>query len=156
MLTAHLPAGYILSRAVKRSGGGVTAAILLGSVLPDLDLIWFYLIDDRAIHHHRYWVHAPGFWAIATVPLLAVASRLDLMALALGLLAAIFLHILLDSVAGGVMWHWPISDTLFQMIDVPATRSHFILSFIFHWTFLLELAIWATALILFTASHRRT
>lgn len=65
MLTAHLPAGYCLSRVTGTSLPGALPVMLLFSVLPDFDLLWFYLVDNRSIHHHRYWVHIPAFWLVA-------------------------------------------------------------------------------------------
>jgi hypothetical protein len=146
MITAHLPAGYLLARALPPRPG-LVATVLAASVLPDLDLAWFYLVDDRAFHHHRYWVHVPGFWALVAVvvlpPLRLFAPRLFPYAVAA--LAAILLHLVLDSVAGSIMWLWPFSDRLHALVEVPATRSHWVLSFLTHWTVLLELAIWAAA-----------
>lgn len=146
MLIAHLPAGYLLARA-SRAQGLAMAAVLAGSVLPDLDLIWFYLIDDRAFHHHRYWVHAPGFWlmgALVALPLLR-AFRPGWLRPALVFLAAIFLHLVLDSLGGGIMWAWPLSTDLYRLVTVPATQPHWVASFILHWTFLAELVITAAA-----------
>lgn len=64
------------------------------------------------------------------------------------------LHILLDSIAGGIMWLWPISTELHALTTVPPTQSHWIGSFLLHWTFLLELVIWAAALILLIRRRR--
>ena len=63
MLIAHLPSGYLLGRGAGAKGR-LMAAALAGSVFPDLDMIWFHLVDHGAIHHHRYWMQAPGFWLI--------------------------------------------------------------------------------------------
>lgn len=146
MITAHLPAGYILARSLKQAPWVLTAA-LAGSILPDFDLLWFYFIDDRAIHHHRYWVHAPGFWAMVAGPALALtwygAPRLIRAVGAFFL--ALTLHIILDTIAGGIMWQWPFNTRLISWITVPATHNHFILSFLTHWTFLLELCVWIVA-----------
>ncbi|MEM7440904.1 MAG: hypothetical protein AAF393_14995, partial [Pseudomonadota bacterium] len=60
-------------------------------------------------------------------------------------LAGIALHCLLDTLTGGIMWAWPISGDLINLITVPATQSHWLLSFLVHWTFLAELAISAVA-----------
>lgn len=153
MITAHLPAGYVLGRTAQRYGVNrwLMLAALVGSVLPDFDLIWFYLVDDRAIHHHHCWVHIPGFWAPV-----AVATLLSLRMWAPNWLpparvffVAIFLHLILDSIAGSIAWAWPFSDHLFEFVQVPATQSHFIWSFILHWTVSFELMIWALAIFLF-------
>jgi inner membrane protein len=148
MLIAHLPAGYITARVVGVQAGWPLAAALLGSVLPDFDLFWFYLVDDRAVHHHRYWVHAPGFWAISAVVALVVL-RGQARWTAILFFAAVFGHLVLDSIGGGIMWLWPFSDRLFSLIEVPATQSHWVLSFILHWSFAAELAVIGLALWLF-------
>jgi inner membrane protein len=71
VITAHIPLGYILSRAAGWQGAVVGAAII-GAAWPDLDLIWFYLIDDRTFHRHHYWVHVPAFVLPASMALLAL------------------------------------------------------------------------------------
>jgi inner membrane protein len=145
MLTAHLPSGYLLGRAISRTGPGVMAATLVGSVLPDLDIFWFYFVDRGAYHHHHYWPHIPAVWAgiaLLTLPILAFRGRL---ALGLAFFAAILVHLILDTIAGGVNWAWPYSDSLFAFVEIPATYSHWVISFVLHWTFLLELLIWAVA-----------
>ena len=152
MILAHLPSGYVLARLAGQPRGLPMAAALAGAVFPDLDLIWFYLIDDRAFHHHRYWVHAPGFWLIVAALALPLIRRFFphfLLPSAL-FLAAIFLHIVLDTLAGSIMWLWPSSDQLYALVEVPATRSHWILSFLTHWSVLAEVALilWAAVLFL--------
>ena len=156
MITAHLPSGYITGRALAPSGPMLWAAIL-GGILPDLDLIWFYLIDGLAFHHHHYWVHIPGFWAfvaLVTLPALAILRRAWLPA-ALAFFAGLTVHLLLDSIAGDIKWLWPLSDQFLHLVDVPARQSHWILNFILHPVFLAELAIWATALWLWFGQTER-
>lgn len=150
MLIAHLPSGYLLARAA-RARGLAMAAVLSGAVAPDFDMLWFHLIDHRAFHHHKYWVHAPGFWgmlALVALPLIR-ALRPSLFTPALLFLAAVFLHLFLDSLGGGIMWLWPLTTELYQLVTVPATHSHWVLSFILHWTFLAELVITGAAALLF-------
>lgn len=110
------------------------------------------MIDDRVFHHHRYWVHAPCFWLILGAVALPLIRRFAprLLLPAVLLLAAVFLHILLDTLAGSIMWLWPFSDRLYALVEVPPARSHWILSFLTHWTVLAELALilWAAVLFL--------
>ncbi|GLQ34865.1 metal-dependent hydrolase [Amylibacter marinus] len=150
MITAHLPSGYVLGRVLGANASLAMGVVVLGAIFPDFDLAWFYWVDERAFHHHRYWVHAPWFWVmvgIIGVPTLAMISR-KVLRLGLLFMCGVFLHILLDSIAGGIMWLWPWVGTLYQLVTVQPTHSHFILSFMAHWTFLLEIAIWVTALLL--------
>jgi len=155
MITAHLPSGYLLSRAA-RWRGPVMLAALVGAVWPDIDLFFFYFVDDRALHHHRYWVHAPAFVLVVSLALLVLtrwrwSSQFPL---AVAFCGAWGLHILLDSLAGDIMWLWPFSTQLFALFTVPAIHENWIVSFLLHWTFLAELAIWATTLTLLIQSRR--
>jgi inner membrane protein len=148
MLIAHLPAGYITARVAGQQRGPLLWAALIGSVFPDFDMIWFLFVDHGAVHHHKYWVHAPGFWVIFAaiiLPFLAKPAR----NVAMMFVAAVLIHIALDTHAGGVMWLWPLSDHLYTVVTVPATQANWVLSFILHWTFLAELAVFAIAAVLF-------
>lgn len=156
MIFAHLPAGYILSRAVKARSGPVFWAALLGSVFPDFDMLWFHLVDHASVHHHRYWVHIPGFWAvIAAICLPALAQfRPRAFLPAAVFFASIMLHLVLDSFGGGILWLWPFSTQLYSLITVPPTHTNWVLSFLLHWSFLAEIAIIAAALWLFFTRKR--
>lgn len=145
MLTAHLPSGYVLARSTDPGIRWLMPAALIGAVLPDLDMLFFHFVDGGRIHHHRYWVHVPAFWvAIATVSL-AVLARTRWFATGIVFFAAIFLHMLLDTISGGIMWAAPFNDHLYTLVTVPPTQDHWIASFLLHWTFLLEVMIWGLA-----------
>jgi hypothetical protein len=145
MLTAHLPSGYVLARSLPPHVPYLLPAALLGAVLPDFDMIWFHLVDNRAIHH-RYWVHIPAFWLAVALPTLLILRRGKWFATALVFFGAIFMHLILDSLSGGILWGAPFSDRLMSLTTVPATRSHWVWSFVFHWSFAAELLIWAAAI----------
>ena len=155
MLTAHLPAGYCLARAVGGNVPLMLPAALLGAVAPDIDMIFFYLIDGGAVHHHGYWTHIPFFWLALTVVVLPILGRTRYLAAGIGFFSAVLLHLSLDSIAGSIMWLYPFSDRPLKLATVPPTRSHWIWSFVFHWTFAFEIAIWLTALALWTTRTRR-
>jgi inner membrane protein len=140
VIVAHQPAGYLLARATQNPRGPLLSAALAGAVFPDLDIFWFHFVDHGSIHHHRYWVHAPGFSVLIGLPALLIL-RAQARAIAAIFLASIMIHLVLDSIGGGIMWLWPFSDHLYSLITVPATRGHWVLSFVLHWSFLLELMI---------------
>jgi hypothetical protein len=123
-------------------------AALLGAVFPDFDMLFFHFVDGGRIHHHRYWVHIPVFWLVVAAVTLPVLARFGHAATGLVFFAAVLLHLLLDSIGGGIMWLYPFNDTLYELVTVPATRSHWIWSFMLHWTFALEVMIWIGALLL--------
>ena len=154
MILAHLPSGYLLGRLWLRRNprqARVMGACLLGAIAPDLDLIWFYFIDNRAFHHHRYWVHIPGFWvivALVALPLVRLFAR-NWFRPALAFLSAILLHLVLDTLTGGILWGWPFSNHLYTLVTVPAAYANWVLSFLLHWTMLAELGIIMMALLLY-------
>lgn len=151
MLIAHLPAGYLLTKAWPRKGRVLTVAALIGAVFPDLDLLWQNFIDHGWFHHHEYWVHIPAFWAMigaVVFPALAWKARYAL-PVATVFFAAIALHLLLDALVGGIAWLWPATNELFVLVEIPLVRTHWIWDFLFHWTFLAEIAIWLVAAALF-------
>ena len=157
MLVAHLPSGYVLARIWPSAPPLATGAALIGSVFPDFALIFFYFIDDRAFHHHRYWVHVPAFWAVTAamvLPLIAWIAR-PFLGTAMIFFAAILLHLVLDTIAGGIMWAAPFSTELFVLVEVPSQYPNWIMSFLFHWTFLLEIVVWVEATWLFLSERFR-
>ena len=156
MIIGHLPSGYILGRVLRVGTPALMFACVLGAIFPDFDLLFFYLVDDRAFHHHKYWVHAPGFWLIicaVVIPVLWFAAR-SWLSLFGAFVLGNFLHVLLDSIAGGIMWAWPYSNDLISLVTVQPTHSHFILSFMAHWTFWLEITLWIFAVTLFFKGRR--
>lgn len=153
MLTAHLPSGYVLARALPRRRPWQMPAALLGAVLPDLDMLWFHFVDHGQWHHHRYWPHIPLVWLGIALASLALPTAWR--GAVLVFFAAIFLHLALDTISGGILWAWPFSDHLFALVTIPPHQAHWVLSFVLHWTFGLELALWAVALWLGIARRTR-
>ncbi|MBI5654037.1 metal-dependent hydrolase [Candidatus Uhrbacteria bacterium] len=155
MFIAHLPAGYLLTRWLQQRLK-TTEYLWIGlaaSILPDSDLVYFYFIDNRQTLHHEYWIHLPIFWltvwiAVLVVNLLAKSRKLSIVSTIF--LANIFLHLILDTFAAGILWLYPLWDKSFVLIDVPARYSSWVENFIFHWSFLVEILIfiWASAVLL--------
>jgi len=120
MFIAHLPAGYVGSKLLfsRFEHYGVKQKDFLwagisGAIVPDLDLLYFYLLDHRQHHHHSYFTHFPILWAclvlISTAWLAWGKSK------ALAVLTAIFslngmFHMVLDTVVGDIWWFAPFVD----------------------------------------------
>jgi inner membrane protein len=112
MLIAHLPAGYLLARRVAprlaATAGDARRLMAVGmaaSVFPDIDLVYFYLIDGRQTLHHDYWTHIPAFWpaaTLATAGLLWLARAKIPWREFLVFVTGIFLHLALDTATGGI------------------------------------------------------
>jgi len=168
MFIAHIPGGYLLTKAILRKKGLPLAPYLafmvlgmLGSTFPDIDLFYFYLIDDQENNHHHYWTHIPLMWALffaGLYGLLKLIGRGRHHALALAIFAAnIFTHMILDTVAGGIMWQYPWSDTMFSFVTIPDMGYRpAALNFFMNWTFLLELAIVLTSIAVFLRTDAKT
>ena len=145
MFVAHAPAGYLLTRGLR-----LRAPLwlgLLGSVFPDLDMLYFYLLDDRQHLHHSYWTHIPAFW---------VAMWLTGLALTHGrarkfrpwvhlFVASVLLHLALDTVCGGIRWLAPLSTDSFRLFRVTTRHGWWVANFLLHWTALFEVVILAAS-----------
>jgi LexA-binding, inner membrane-associated putative hydrolase len=155
VFVAHLPAGYIASKLLYRrcnpfeiSYPAFMLAGMLGSIVPDIDLAWFYLVDQRQHNHHSYFTHYPSFW----LALLAVscawygeAERRGNAALWCNFALNGFIHMFLDSFVGGIRWFAPYLDDSFSLAKVAAVYQPWWLNFLLHWSMLFEGAIilWA-------------
>ncbi len=157
MFIAHLPAAYLIARPLRNRfwSAGAMVAFLIGSVAPDLDMIWFYLVDGRATHHHDYLTHRPAIWLGLLFLMLLLERRWPrLSPIKWGALGCL-LHLALDSIAGQINWGWPIGDWRVTLVHVSATHDHWIKSFAAHWTFQTEILITTCAAILLARTHRR-
>ncbi len=158
MFIGHLPGAYLVFRTAAPNLGKLAfAAAMLGAVAPDIDMLWFYLVDDRGHHHHSYLTHRPIIWAgilLAGIMIHVWASRTGTFLTFFG--AGGLVHMVLDSITGEVAWLWPFSDATHPLVIVQATHSHWILSFLNHWTFKVEILITVIALIVFVVTWRRS
>lgn len=81
-------------------------AFLIGSIAPDIDMLLFYFLHDRQMHHHEHLTHRPALWIGILIAGLMLRSRVAsgtggvLVALSLGAV----LHVALDSIAGRINW----------------------------------------------------
>ncbi len=158
MFIAHLPSGYIMARVFYKKINTVPCSwcwflffCLFGAIAPDLDLIYFYLWDQQAHHHHRYWSHYPIIWFGLVVLMCFLQKFFSAKNIVLYVFVFFLcgcLHLLLDSVVGDIWWAAPFVDQPFALATVPAVFSPWWLNFIVHWSFLLEILItgWAVYL----------
>lgn len=152
MLLAHLPAGYLLSSAMARGQDvrGIFWLGLLGSIFPDLDMLYFYLIDERAHSHRTYLTHLPVFWLCVTFAAAALCGVMQRQKLTLGckvFLANIWLHLLLDTTMAPVYWFAPFSDTgiRFYTLELNRMFDFWAFNYLMHPFFACELIIMLAA-----------
>ncbi len=165
MFIAHLPAGFLASHCIVHTqrltgpaANRVFALGMLGSVLPDFDMFYFYTLGGQEHSHHSYWTHIPSFWLACGVLALMVVTLRGQHEARLGIsafLAGIATHLLLDTPWGGIRWFYPFDAQYVRFITVPARYEWWIANFIGHWTFLVELAIVAAAALAHRSRRRR-
>lgn len=153
MVFAHLPAGYLIARAVMVRIGprpGLLLAGMAGGVFPDVDLLYGALLDVSWVNHHQYWTHKPFVWLVTwlVVELLGGLSPRRIRAvlpLARVFLLAVLGHLLLDTFTGIIWWTWPWVDQPYTLAGISDRYELPLLNHLYHWTFALELAIVALA-----------
>lgn len=152
MFLAHIPAGYVVSKTLLshfREEQSKTKWLmclgLLGSVLPDIDMFYFYLIDKQQHGHHSNWTHIPSYWiALLGISCLAAAiykSR-TLVVTSRIFITCVLLHLVLDSFTGGdIKWLHPFNHSYLSICSIPAENCYWIWNHLLHWTASVELLI---------------
>lgn len=150
MFIAHIPTGLGLARIISGRPLDLSIAVvaIIGAIFPDFDLIRFYLFDNHQRHHHDYWTHIPGIWLLIIFSwgLICRLVERPFGVLPTVFFAAVFSHLVLDTMAGEIEWLWPFFDKGFHLLTVPASHAKWYLSFLMHWTFLVEIFISLAAL----------
>ncbi len=155
MIIGHLPLGYISTKiitakwpnnSVKRRA--FIIAGLLGSIIPDFDMIYFYLFDNCQHHHHTYWIHIPFYWCIIlglSILVLWFTKKEYLPFLSIfGI--NIFIHLFVDTIVGDIWWLYPLLNKPYSLFSVPALYNTWWVNFILHWSFIIEIIIMFVAL----------
>lgn len=150
MFIGHIPAGYILTKTIQKKFK-TTKYLCLGiiaSIFPDIDILYFYLIDDRQTLHHSYWIHIPFYWfliGLITLVTIWLFKKKAYYIATIIFFSNIFLHLILDTIVGKIEWLYPFTNQAYFLFDVPAVYNFWVYNFIFHWTFLFEIGVitWA-------------
>lgn len=157
MLIGHLPAAYLLGCTVCKalpskllSSRAIVLAALVGGVLPDFDLIYFYTLGGKQVVHHQYWSHIPFYWVVVYLffsLITFICQNLNAFKIVSVVFSAIVLHLTLDTVTGQIHWLYPFSTTTFTLVTVPAVHEWWVSNFLLHWTFAIELLLVTFALV---------
>lgn len=155
MFIAHLPAGYLLTKNLQKRFeiDRYLFAGLIGSIFPDFDIPYFFLVDHQQTPHHSYWIHLPFYWML--IPLISLtflflSKKKEYLTITIIFLSNVMLHLILDTVVGKIEWLYPLSTKSFAFFEVPSVYHFWFYNFLFHWTFLFEIAIivWALFVLL--------
>ncbi len=167
MFIGHIPAGYISTKTVFQilpnryiKNIRLQYAIwwgIIGSIFPDFDMFYFYLIDKRQHLHHGYWTHIPFYWSCIFLLIFSILISYRKLSLTIYLFVFsinIFIHLFLDTIVGKIRWLYPFSSHDFVFFHVPALYNWWVWNFVFHWTFLFEIVIVAIAAFLIIRNIR--
>ncbi len=160
MLIAHLPLGALVGFAHEKIRRGahdvegptlpkkIWAAHLMGSVLPDVDMLLF-LAQGGHTHHHDFLTHRPLFWGGLLVTA-TLARRWEgwsergkmFWGVAVVVCLQALLHLVMDTFQGQIAWGWPFFDAGPPFVHVDAVAGqHWVLTFMKHPFFLLEVSL---------------
>ncbi len=165
MIFGHLPAGYLCSNFLlkfreipKEKRDTLMLLGLIGSIAPDLDMFYFYLVDHRQHWHHTYFTHWPSFWlSVISLGIIAGWGLRNRFLANGGVIVGVngLLHLVLDTHIGRIRWLEPFSDRWVYFWNVPPLYHPKVLNFVFHWTFVFEVGLVVSAAYLFMKSRRR-
>lgn len=165
MFIAHAPVGYILgTKLVDRykrlpvSAAVVILTCVLGALAPDFDMFYFYLVDNRQTHHHKYFTHWPLLWLVLSIVSIlwhrwGRNTKASFVALLFSLSGLI--HMPMDTVVGDIWWFAPFVYQPYAFFSVPATYKPWWLNFVLHWSFALELVFLAWAILIYRRRSNR-
>jgi inner membrane protein len=159
LMIGHLPSTYLVYKigAPRALPLAAFAAGMVGALFPDIDLLWFYFVDNRGHHHHEYLTHRPVLWfgllALSFLFTRLTGRRGGLVAMSF--CAGALTHLVFDSIVGRIFWLWPFSYYSVTLVEVQATHSHFMLSFLAHWTFKVEILVTSVAAMVFLFNRQR-
>jgi hypothetical protein len=159
MFIAHAPSGYIMSKLILNKVRGIPVASsyvfwagIVGAIVPDFDLAYFYLIDHLQTHHHKYITHWPLLWASLVILFslsLSLCKQSKMLFLALIFSLGGMLHIVLDGFVGDVWLFAPFIDKPYSMFTVTARFQPWWLNYFLHISFVMELTITVLAVVLY-------
>lgn len=159
MYFAHLPASYLLSRALLTLPGcarqsqtqrrRLLAIGTLAGSLPDFDVPFSYFATDHGINHRALPSHWPLSWLLI-FSLLALAAhihgRREWQWHNFFLLAGVQLHFVLDTIAGPIRWLSPFQHTRFSLYQAPKPGYGSIWSHAIHFSAGMEIALIVAAI----------
>jgi hypothetical protein len=155
MTFGHLSAGYITSKLLfkefKHQAVFSKAFMfwgMFGSIAPDFDILYYYTTKHTLINHHQYFTHFPIFWlALLLISLFWLRlhhHRSQNPASAFIFTFNGFIHTVLDTVTGDILWLAPFLSKPFSLVAKRSEIPDFT-----DWTFGIELflLLWALSLL---------
>lgn len=131
-LPAHLSGGYIainlvdkINPSLELGSGCLLFAGLIGSVLPDIDFVFFKYMKD----HHNSWPHTPLFWIAIYLIFFSIGIFLRnqiIQNYSTALIIGILTHLFLDwfnGRAAGIRIFYPFSEKLYSLFPLSPEKG---------------------------------
>jgi inner membrane protein len=166
MLIAHAPAGYLVTRVLSRTVFKdivrhertdrfyqvLMAAGILGGIFPDIDLLFNMVFKTSVVSHHDYFTHIPMFWLCmwgigAAIGKIRGDRRIH--ALVATFCVSAIIHLVLDTITGNIYWLYPLNRVSVNIFEVADVHLWWVKNYLYHWTFLIEIAIVLSAMAVF-------
>ncbi|MFH2104880.1 MAG: metal-dependent hydrolase [Parcubacteria group bacterium] len=168
MIFAHAPAGFIaayITRKIWRRGlsrrqtSWLYFIGTLGGILPDIDTLYYYLVDSH-FSHRELITHTPILYIVICAILYLLGYLLKkkfIRAFSLVIFFATLSHLMLDSFNSGIGWLYPGTDLIFGLLGISVLAEGWYGQYLLVITFSTELAIFLVAgnIILFTKYRQR-
>jgi hypothetical protein len=116
---AHTAAGLAGWSLARGPVWEAPLAMLCGN-LPDLDRSVARALGVERRDHHRWVSHSAAGWALPTLIALRAARRSPHRRVVRRGVAAVWIHLLMDSYADGIAWRWPLSEDKVGLFRKPA------------------------------------
>jgi inner membrane protein len=166
MLIAHAPAGYLITRILSRTifkkyvhpertdrfYQVLMFTGIIGGIFPDFDFLYQFFFDSKVATHHSYITHIPVFWiSIWCMFVLLGKIRNDIRISIVGttLCASALFHLVCDTLTGVIYWFYPLSGRSVNILKVADIHVWWVNNYMYHWTFLIEIALVIAAMIVF-------
>lgn len=126
----HIAGGYLAAAALLKIAKPdldpqhIHALLALGAFFgfaPDLDVFISFVkaksftVPDQSFNHRYFWSHTPLPWLIVSLLIFFLATDPFLKYVGLVIWVSSWSHFLLDSLAFGIMWLWPLSRKHFAL-----------------------------------------
>lgn len=160
MLIAHAPVGYIIAKKTNKDfckNRSYVISSIVFAVWPDFDLIYYYFFDETKTFHHLYFTHLPIVAAVSFLiglPVLFAKPLAKIKPYYILFYVNWTVHLILDTYTGGTAWLYPLNTEIYKLIKISANYASWVVSFMLHWSFLLELVIVLWAAIVFLRPRR--
>ncbi len=146
MIIGHLPAGYVYGYLLSNKIGAkyILLACIFGAMAPDFDMLYFYFIDNRQTHHHKYWSHYPIVWLTLGAIFCSIhhfLSNNKYTLFGMCFVGGTILHLMLDSIVGDIWWLAPFVNRSYALFTVSAVYKPWWLNFVVHWSFAFEITV---------------